>query len=195
MNNKQSRSLDVVRRQQFPESEHWVICCGNYLLSAQRKHIIRDRRCIFPTGRISGIKWKNSSFLGVQCYFTCRAVGTLRQTDASPSRVGDKSCHDSVDVICASTMDFSAVLELKSTGRNIHNVRVLCTPDIRSELQLLFIIFCGCLRVCLHDSKESVLQFIVLPGVCMFKFHNRASTGGRASEKWIPYPSRSGPYR
>lgn len=88
-----------------------------------------------------------------------------------------------VDVICASTVNFTAVLELKSTGRNIVGLRVLCTLDICSGLQLQFIIFCSCLRVCLPDRKESDPQFIVLPGVCMFKFHNRASTSGSAGAK------------
>lgn len=50
-------------------------------------------------------------------------VGTWRQTDGSPSHLGDKSCHDIVDVICGSTVDFTAVLELKSTGRNMSNLR------------------------------------------------------------------------
>lgn len=79
------------------------------------------------------------------------------------------------------------MLELKSTGRNICDFSVLCTPGNRSELWLLFIIgelkAAGALRGCLPDRKESGLQFIVLPGICMLKFQNRASTSGRTGGK------------
>lgn len=120
-------------------------------------------------------------------YFVRHAAGTSHHTGASSSHLVDKSCHEIDKVICASTMDFTSVLELKSTGRNIRNLSVLCTPGIRSELWLLFIIgelkAAGALRVCLPDRKESGLQFIVLPVVCMLKFQNRASTSGRTGGK------------
>lgn len=87
----------------------------------------------------------------------------------------------------ASTTDLASMLGLESTGRNIHNLSVLRTPGVCSELRLLFVIgelkAAGALRVCLPGRKESGPQFIVLPGVYMLKFQNRASASGRSGGK------------
>lgn len=72
MKNKLSRSWVVVSRQHFPESECWIICWGNYIFYAQRKHIVWDRAVHFSN---RSNKWHQNFF--VDTWHSLRAATSV----------------------------------------------------------------------------------------------------------------------